>query len=757
MKQVLIDNFTKATPGSNDPTPANKLSYRLYVSQSADMTTVTDTLTNGELVEEKIDADSFTWTTDQSGTWYFQIAVISPIGGISVYDTVQSILLDEAVTGITITPDPITGVEGITIQLSISVQATGGADGSYTVTVDDETIATIDGDDLVSLLVAGNTSVTVTSVFDSNVTETVDITVAEEPEVTGINVSPTSITDYEGTTHQLTVDVVTVGGASDSYTITTSDEEVATVDGNDVVTFEGDGSATLTIISDYDNNVTETVSVTSQALPVDTFKILVDTEETGVSNSDQFQLTGAQGTYYVAYDGKVEQKIGEQTLTFSSPGEKVIDIFGGLGRVAFDTVGDDKKLIEIQSWGDIAWQSMADAFDGCSNLNVTATDTPDLSNCSRMKSIFRNCSSLVGNATFQQWGVSNVNSFAFAFFNSSDFNIDLSDWDISSATSLFRMFGGSGLNQDMSGLSLPSSLNTMEYIFNGSAMSIPNYSKTLIGWANQVFTNGYPLNVDMNNQDGMIYNSETYDLGGEFDNAVDARSYLIDTADWAITNDVLGVEISDTSLSSEVTESTITVSFTKATGDNSSNFVYKLYSGDFALVNDIDQIESQSLEDQGTDVGELVISGLTDGQFVEFNVIATNPATGQKVIYNASSDLTLEATDPPQSSPQFIVENITEDSFGVSFDYTSVDLGPDPTGTGYRLEVILKTGTEQTDIIEGLRVDFADLAWTHTEGDEWEVRVYGYNANGDGPKSSPIGWVTNTYGTPTTTTTFTTA
>ena len=68
---------------------------------------------------------------------------------------------------------------------------------------------------------------------------------------------------------------------------------------------------------------------------------------------------------------------------------------------------------------------MEDAFNGASNMEYRATDTPDLSNVSKMD--FVTCSD-----------------------GASSFNWDISDWDVSKVTHMTNMFqGATSFNQPL--------------------------------------------------------------------------------------------------------------------------------------------------------------------------------------------------------------------------------------------------------------------------------------------------------------------
>jgi phage baseplate assembly protein gpV len=51
---------------------------------------------------------------------------------------------------------------------------------------------------------------------------------------------------------------------------------------------------------------------------------------------------------------------------------------------------------DVSNWGKGIWNSFSAAFEGATNLTVSATDEPNLSATTSMLRAFKNCSSLVG-------------------------------------------------------------------------------------------------------------------------------------------------------------------------------------------------------------------------------------------------------------------------------------------------------------------------------------------------------------------------
>ena len=79
--------------------------------------------------------------------------------------------------------------------------------------------------------------------------------------VTGLSVSPTILTVGVGDTESIVANVVPVNATNKSVTFTSSDEAIATVNAQGVVTGVADGSATITATTD-DGGFTATTAVT---------------------------------------------------------------------------------------------------------------------------------------------------------------------------------------------------------------------------------------------------------------------------------------------------------------------------------------------------------------------------------------------------------------------------------------------------------------------------------------------------------------
>jgi surface protein len=110
-----------------------------------------------------------------------------------------------------------------------------------------------------------------------------------------------------------------------------------------------------------------------------------------------------------------------------------------------------KKIREVKKWGSAKWINMTAAFRDCSNLQITATDVPDLSNVTSLKEMFSGCTNLTG-GNMGDWDVSNIITMEKMFANAENFNADISDWNVSNVDDMFNMFfQARKFNQDLSG------------------------------------------------------------------------------------------------------------------------------------------------------------------------------------------------------------------------------------------------------------------------------------------------------------------
>lgn len=247
---------------------------------------------------------------------------------------------------------------------------------------------------------------------------------------------------------------------------------------------------------------------------------IITMKTTTVNESINIPIQGTTNNYTVDWgDGIITSgHTATATHQYEFPGEYVITIDGEYSYIRFDTT-EPTKLLEIRQWGSNKWTSFANSYYGCSNLRVTATDTPDISLVTSFSAAFRNCSAL--NFCMNTWDFSNVitfqNMFLFAIsFNNGGLPVV---WNTNSATSFNQTFyRASAFNQSLAGLNVSKATNLTNIL--DITPSVENYSLSLIGWATQNVTTGAVLNVGT-----LKYNSS----------AISARATLVSKG-WTITD-----------------------------------------------------------------------------------------------------------------------------------------------------------------------------------------------------------------------------
>lgn len=200
-----------------------------------------------------------------------------------------------------------------------------------------------------------------------------------------------------------------------------------------------------------------------------------------------------------------------------------------LGGFNFAVTNEGRKLLEITQWGCYR-HGTSPSFYGCSELDVTATDVPDLSGTNSIAGMFRGCVKLVGNASFANWDTRHIQLFGTGnngFIRDCKlFNAPISGWDTSSAVAYNEFaFGANALDQNFGGYNMENT-SLISNMLRDSNLSVANYSNTLIGWASQ----NLKPNLTLRSR-GLRYNA-----AGQT-----ARQYIINNFNWTFLEDSLAV------------------------------------------------------------------------------------------------------------------------------------------------------------------------------------------------------------------------
>ena len=182
-------------------------------------------------------------------------------------------------------------------------------------------------------------------------------------------------------------------------------------------------------------------------------------------------------------------------------GTWTIRISGTLKGWRFNNSGDRLKLLDIKRWGGLNLGNNRDYFNGASNLDISATDTPDLNGTTDLGNAFRSASKLTGglstwdigevtmtdgmfaqaevfNEDIGGWDTSKVTDMSAMFSGADMFNQDIGGWDTGNVISLSNMFGGAeSFNQDIGGWDTGSATN-----LSGMFVSATAFNQDISGW-----------------------------------------------------------------------------------------------------------------------------------------------------------------------------------------------------------------------------------------------------------------------------------
>ena len=176
------------------------------------------------------------------------------------------------------------------------------------------------------------------------------------------------------------------------YDLSNALNEITTIY-NDRVLADGGTIENLSCV----NTITNTFTPNP---PDERFIISVKTNNAGTSATNQFTLpTVGTGYNYdiVTSDGQtILANTGDTTITFPTAGTYTIFISGSFPQCYFNNAGDVEKLLDIKNFGiyGIGSTSQNQAFRGCSNMVISASDIGHFENVTNFSNSWRDCSSL---------------------------------------------------------------------------------------------------------------------------------------------------------------------------------------------------------------------------------------------------------------------------------------------------------------------------------------------------------------------------
>lgn len=289
--------------------------------------------------------------------------------------------------------------------------------GSYAVTY---TVNGVSETDTITISPDVSTSFTYPSTVENRFTVSPTQAVATAGTYS-FTVNPGSITFANGAATSTTGEINLTGATLGSYTVQFLPNSSC---GNPT-------TASFTVVQAF-----ESFEFTIQTSnPNETFTI--PTTGSGYSyHVDWGTGTAGQNNFAGPYTGNVTSPVYNSAGTYTVKIGILNDTFP---RIYFNNTGDKAKMRNVTSWGEIPWTSFNSAFRGCVDLGITATNSPDLSNCTAFNSAFADTTNFVGDSSMNNWDTSTITNMYQTFYQSG-FNTDISNWNTSSVTSMSQMF-----------------------------------------------------------------------------------------------------------------------------------------------------------------------------------------------------------------------------------------------------------------------------------------------------------------------------
>ena len=271
---------------------------------------------------------------------------------------------------------------------------------------------------------------------------------------------------------------------------------------------------------------------------------------------------------------------GNRSHTYASGGTYTITISGTIEGWQFNNTGDKAKITDVSNFGDLTITTI-NAFLGCTNMTISATDAPIIAT-TNLTNFMANCSSVTTFEGVALMNTGSVTSFLNAFAGMTNFNQNMNGLDISSATSVSKMlkanpnFNNDGTSLDWSntnnlnmrefmentpyngtidfgqtvtdlGLTLYNNdafdtslagldITSLSYAFAfmqaATGMSTANYDATLIDWESQLQAAypsgaGYPYTININ------FGGSQFTSGGAGETA---KNSLVTNFGWTISD-----------------------------------------------------------------------------------------------------------------------------------------------------------------------------------------------------------------------------
>ena len=185
------------------------------------------------------------------------------------------------------------------------------------------------------------------------------------------------------------------------------------------------------------------------------------------------------GTIYWGDGTTSENTYATREHIYTTPGDYTILIEGTIIGWVLALTGMAQKLVSISKWGGINFGNTGGYFSGCTELTITATDTPNFTGTTNLTSMFEDCTSLTDIPNIAAWPTQNVTDMSRMFMSATSFNGDLAGLQVDSVTDMTDMFNDASAFNGTLNWSVSSLVNARRMFYQ--ATSFEGYG--LEGWS----------------------------------------------------------------------------------------------------------------------------------------------------------------------------------------------------------------------------------------------------------------------------------
>ena len=277
---------------------------------------------------------------------------VTTANGLTATCEITVVAKTNEVTSVKFNVDKVDLTESETLQLTVTVTPEDASDTSVTWSSDDEAVATVDANGLVSALKPGKAIITVTTA--NGLTAICEVTVnARTTTSAGVNFNVDNVELTESETILLTATVTSEDAADQILTWSSDDEADATVDENGLVTALKAGSAIITVTTANGLTATCKVTVATKTVEVTGLNFNVNIVQLVESETLQLNVTitpedAADRTVTWSSDNTSVATVDENGLVSAlKPGKATITVTTSNGIAATCEVTVIAKTIDV--------------------------------------------------------------------------------------------------------------------------------------------------------------------------------------------------------------------------------------------------------------------------------------------------------------------------------------------------------------------------------------------------------------------------